>query len=272
MGSFGKQIGRIMAGSLETNSAKILRTVRSNKIPGSLSEKLDGTLKEGHNMRIFGFGTAASLSSRERYIRFMSSMHAIYNAMEVQFDLTSTQNCNAVHSVWSTYSDVLRRSTLIQQDLLGLEVNPESYLKSAATTQYIDSIQTAGNLDRTDGGGRMLGHLYTRYFADLFGGQALTLPTRHALNLESPHPRSYYFNFPENTTRKEFIESLYASINQAGENLTDIQKQQVIDETRNAFARNVQVYSEEPIFIPGFIGAWNCLKGYLSSSPSPRSQ
>ena len=41
---------------------------RANK--EGLSLLLDGTLKAGHDMKTFGLGTAASLSSVERYARF----------------------------------------------------------------------------------------------------------------------------------------------------------------------------------------------------------
>lgn len=55
---------------LQTESKNIIVTSAANKIPGSLSFGLDGTLKSGHNMRVFGLGTAAALANRGRYSRF----------------------------------------------------------------------------------------------------------------------------------------------------------------------------------------------------------
>jgi hypothetical protein len=50
MGSFAKRLGQLAAKSLETESARILRTTPANKKAGSLARALDGTLKEGHDM------------------------------------------------------------------------------------------------------------------------------------------------------------------------------------------------------------------------------
>jgi hypothetical protein len=49
----------------------------------------------------------------------------------------------------------------------------------------VESIHKAAD---EEGGVRLLGHMYVRYFADLFGGRALGAPTRMALDLPStPH-------------------------------------------------------------------------------------
>lgn len=74
MGSFAKRLGQIMAKSVETESANILKTGRANKLEGSLSLALDGTLKRGHDMKVFGLGTVASMASTPRYARFTASV------------------------------------------------------------------------------------------------------------------------------------------------------------------------------------------------------
>ena len=62
----------------------------------------------------------------------------------------------------------------------------------------------------------LVGHLYTRYFADLFGGQALALPTRLALRLGEESPRHYDFgNFGRE--RRANIEAVYGAINDTTE-------------------------------------------------------
>ena len=87
MGSFAKALGQMARKSLETESANIIKvgcvflrgmqtlaqslggdvqTVKANKIPGSLSLSLDGTLSRGHDMKTFGLGTVAALANRER--------------------------------------------------------------------------------------------------------------------------------------------------------------------------------------------------------------
>lgn len=86
MGTLAKRLGEIAMKSMETEGANILKTSRANKIPNSLAMGLDTTLKDAHDMRVFGMGTLATLSSIERYGRFTQSMHAIYSTMEKEMD------------------------------------------------------------------------------------------------------------------------------------------------------------------------------------------
>jgi hypothetical protein len=84
MGEFAKRLGQLAARSFQSESARILTSARLNK--HGLSLALDKTLRDGHDMRVFGLGTAASLADRERYARFTASMHAVYSAMEHRLD------------------------------------------------------------------------------------------------------------------------------------------------------------------------------------------
>ena len=86
MGTFVKRLGQLAARSLETESANILKNTKANKVPGSLSLKLDGTLKDGHDMKVFGLGTAAALASLPAYSRFTVSMLRVYTAMEAELE------------------------------------------------------------------------------------------------------------------------------------------------------------------------------------------
>mmetsp|Transcript_69693 Transcript_69693/g.115767 ORF Transcript_69693/g.115767 Transcript_69693/m.115767 type:complete len:146 (+) Transcript_69693:102-539(+) len=111
----------------------------------------------------------------------------------------------------------------------------------------MDAIQVAAARDEADGGARLLGHAYCRYFADLMGGQFLAMPTRYALApavLEGT-PRHYDFG-TFGARRKESIEQLYTAFNEAGEVLrTEAARQAVVQEVLLAYAHNVQVYTEE---------------------------
>ena len=84
-----------------------------------------------------------------------------------------------------------------------------------ATASYV-AIGSAADDDANDGA-QLVGHLYCRYFADLFGGQALAAPTRLALGL-GEQPRHYTFDFIWRTAR--LIEA-HEEINAAGERLGD---------------------------------------------------
>ena len=162
--------------SLETESANIMKTSMANKIPGSLAKQLDTTLREGHDMKVFGLGTAASMANVQRYQRFTTSMHAVYSTMEVEFDRATPTAAPLVHELWSKHGSCLRRAPSLALDLE--DVGGPATGASPATDRYVEVIRVAGADDRERGGARMLGHLYCRYFADLFGGSMLAMPTR----------------------------------------------------------------------------------------------
>ena len=204
MGSLTKLLGRLTARSLESESSNILRTASANK--HGLSKAFDATLRESHNMRVFGLGTAASLSSRDRYGRFTANMHAVYATMERSLDESVSPPVNLL---WRKYGDSLRRTDALKADLDevgvfpcvagsgsmddGLYFDAGTQPLTEATAAYLEAIHDAAIDDNETGGARLLGHVYTRYFADLFGGQALALPTRWALSLSVNSPRHYDF-------------------------------------------------------------------------------
>ena len=306
MGSLAKRLGQLTARSIESESAQIVRTIQSNKIPHSLSQGLDTTLKDSHDMKVFGLGTLSSMSSMERYARFTHSMYGVYSAMEEELDLSSgiTKNTNEnggftnvgttskpVQYFWTRHSDVLRRSNKLKQDLIDIGKDIESMNYTTATIQYRDAIRSAGSKDRErdGGGGLLLGHAYTRYLADLMGGQVLATPTRLALGLNSDSPKQYSFdlNYADNNgggnrlTRKDYVEKIYQDLNASGDILTkDIENRQVgrdtvleeiVEEARSAFQHNVDVYSEEPIWIDSLLGLKNIIGGWVLQRKSSSS-
>merc|ERR1711924_261529 len=121
----------------------------------------------------------------------------------------------------------------------------------------------------------MGGHLYCRYFADLFGGQMLALPYRHALCLPVDTPRHYTFTLPpmedcgEKGGRRALIGQVYGSLNEADAMLTDEARDAVTSEATQAFQYNIDVYSEEPIYLDALRGGANMVTGYLLSKIRP---
>ena len=208
MGSFAKvvsQLGnvasaRLAAPAAATSSRGILQTSQANKT--GLSLLLDQTLKSGHDMKTFGLGTAASLSSVERYARFTSAMCQVYGTMERSLDESASP---VTLTLWKRFGGALRREPSLGLDLADVASSPLQV--TPATQAYCAAIEEAAAADNSDGGGRMIGHVYCRYFADLFGGQALAAPTRYALApaVLPGTPRHYDFGkFGAN--RRESIE------------------------------------------------------------------
>jgi len=239
-------------------SKEIVQTVKANKIPGSLSLALDGTLKEGHNMVTFGLGTTASLSNLPRYIRFTGALNTVYNTMENQLDsLTS----GPAKEFWSKHGDILRRGNLLTQDLKEIGAEVDNITVSKATKVYTDALEDAG-ADKS--GGRLLGHVYCRYFADLMGGQMLAKPTQLALGLPQGTITQYSFNFP--SERKEYVENLYSDFNVAGQVMSEEEFKAVVQEAVLCFELNAAMYSEEPMIFDAVRGGLNFILGYLKGN------
>ena len=262
MGTFAKRLGQLAARSLESESSQILRSGAANK--RGLSLALDGTLRKSHDMKVFGLGTLASLSSRERYARFTASMHAVYSAMEGRLDASKSA---PTQRLWSRFGPQLRRTEALAADLdeaIGAE--SASLAVTPATASYVAAISSAADDDDANDGARLVGHMYCRYFADLFGGQALAAPTRLALGLGLQSPRHYTFDFGEFGGRRALIEALYEEINTAGERLRDDdQRAAVVGEAELAFAHNVAVYREEGRLVgDSVVAAANLLKGAVA--------
>lgn len=231
---------RLAAPAKAATSRGILQHSRANKT--GLSLLLDGTLKSGHDMKTFGLGTAAALSSIERYSRFTAAMHHIYGTMERSLD---TSTSPAITPVWDTFGGSLRRAPALALDLADVSTDQCSHPPSPATAAYCEAIRAAAAKDDADGGGRLIGHLYCRYFADLFGGQALAAPSRYALALQPGTPRHYDFG-EFGARRSESIEALYAAFNVAADGLgSEEATRAIIEETHLAFEHNIHVYSEE---------------------------
>lgn len=180
MGSLAKvvsQLGNVAAarlaapGAAQGSSRGILKYSSANK--SGLSLLLDGTLKSGHDMKTFGLGTAASLSTVERYARFTNAMRHVYGTMERSFDASTSP---AVVPLWLRFGDSLRREPSLALDLADV-ARADDMSMTAATQEYCAAIEAAAARDETDGGGRLIAHLYCRYFADLFGGQVTAVPS-----------------------------------------------------------------------------------------------
>ena len=139
--------------------------------------------------------------------------------------------------------DHLRRASALSEDLAEVGGTPHT---SPATRAYVAAIDAAAAEDNASGGARLLGHVYCRYFADLFGGQALAVPTRLALALGPGSPRHYDFGAFVSGRRREAIEELYERLNDAGDALAASARDAVVGEARRAFALNVEVYRRAP--------------------------
>lgn len=204
--------------------------------------------------------------------------------MEARLDASQSP---PVRRLWDGLGPPLRRAEALRLDLQDVVPEPDSAsshvaaladaarprgARSPATLAYVAAIAAAARADDSDGGGRLLGHLYCRYFADLFGGQALAAPYRWALALPVAAPRHYDFG-DFGARRREGIESIYVALNEAGELLGqgvdgegDGAREAVVAEARRAFELNVHVYAEEgALYSDGARGVANVALGFVQA-------
>lgn len=87
-------------------------------------------------------------------------------------------------------------------------------------------------------------------------------PTRVALGLAEGTPRHYGFELPAEGGRRVYINSLYASLNEAGAMLHAEAFDATVQEAAKAFEHNIDLFGEEPFYLDSVRGALNVCSGY----------
>eukprot|EP00287_Rhodomonas_sp_CCMP768_P003442 CAMPEP_0196730642 /NCGR_PEP_ID=MMETSP1091-20130531/10648_1 /TAXON_ID=302021 /ORGANISM="Rhodomonas sp., Strain CCMP768" /LENGTH=407 /DNA_ID=CAMNT_0042073687 /DNA_START=13 /DNA_END=1235 /DNA_ORIENTATION=- len=222
-----------------------------------LSKQLDSTMHDGsHDMKAFGLGFLRSLASKQEQAVFNVFLWNVYTTMEESFDAVRKRSDNdgaAMKQLWERFGEDLRRKEALREDLEMFGINsedPAATAPSAATLAYLQQIKRAAET----GGDLLIGHFYTRYFADLFGGSMQGLPTRLALGL--PKDLQFY-TFPPSVEadKRAYIESIYAKINEVSEGFERQKKTSIVQEARTAFKHNADVYTERALLLPA-AGGW----------------
>lgn len=200
-------------------------------------------------------GTTADLAPHNDV---WAGMYHYYGAMEERLDADQ----QLAGALWRRFPE-LRRAPKLAQDLADVGVSAPAPA-SPATAAYVTAIREAAG---REGGTPLLGHLYVRYFADLFGGRALGLPTQLGVRLPAK-PHFYEWDARVEADRAAYIEALYEALNEAGERMeSDAQREAVVEEARVAFRHNALVYTELPSLNAGAaMGAANILTGGVRRS------
>ena len=241
--------------------ASKFKDLKSNK--EGLSWELDVTMREGHHdMKTFGLGFLRSVSSTEHQAHTMASLRAPYSVLEEAFDHMDENSRAGIF--WKIFGKDVRKAHLLAADVKSLGGNN---IPTPAAARYVASIQRASedvyNGDPASKGDLLLGHAYVRYLADLFGGSMLGNPTRLALALEK-QPTFYEFPPAISVNKMAYIENFYSELNVAGVSIDETRRMQIVEEAKNAFGHNAEIYKERPYLILGAIrGGGNIAAGYL---------
>ena len=227
-----------------------------------------------HDLRgVFGSGTLRGFATRGSLCGFLRAHLFVYDALEDALDGARGPTADA----WQPLAPLLKRTQALRADveLLGGDVG----VPSPATAAYVDAVRRAAEVEAEPGAPPLLlGHLYTRFLADLFGGSLLGWPTKLALGLDAVP--AYYVHSPEVANDLAgTIERFYELLNDAGEGLSEEGTRRVVEEARTAFELNAGVYLEGPggpgagMFALAALGALRVAAGHarhriLSAEPA----
>lgn len=222
-----------------TSSPETETTAIDNPRLSGLAFMLDDGTRKSHSMAentAFVTGFFKGLANRDSYKALMTSLYFVYDAMEEAMDETSCQEVKALDD------SSLRRLAALERDMdffLGEDwANHKGTLQpSAATNTYVARIQEVAQSKPY----LLVAHQYTRYLGDLFGGQMMGGMASRSLNLENGQGVAFY-NFDDIPRTTDFITEWYQKLNEL--DLTDEQKQEVVDEANFVFALNIGILQE----------------------------
>merc|ERR1712241_496586 len=108
-----------------------------------------------------------------------------------------------------------------------------------ATVAYVERIREIAN--NPSKRYLFIAHQYTRYLGDLFGGQMMGGMATRSLNLDEGKGIAFY-TFDEIPVVNDFITDWYRRLNLL--DLTEIQKQEIVDEANLVFSLNIEILEE----------------------------
>ena len=201
-----------------------------------LALALDDGTRKSHSVAentAFVTGFFKGIATKQSFAQLVATLYFVYDAMEAAFD-ESTEPC-----VQALDYPVLRRLPALEEDMAYF-YGPrwrESVAPSAATQKYVARIREVA----TAAPHLLVAHMYTRYLGDLFGGQMMGGMARKSMRLEGDQGTAFY-QFDGIKATKPFIEEWYAELNRL--ELSDAQKQAIVDEGNLVFALNIEVFEE----------------------------
>lgn len=260
--------------SSSTTSSRRLsfKDIENNK--HGLSFELDVTMREGHHdMKVFGIGFLRSVSNKQHQAHILASLLAPYAVMEASLDKTIENGTNTkIKRFWKKIGKDVEKAWALKHDVASLGGND---LPLTAAARYVSTIQKAASNryknDPSSEGDLLLAHMYVRYLADLFGGSMLGKPTELALGLQI---NSLKFYSPNKGPHEEmikhnkiqFVEIFYNELNKCGEEMTADRREEIVEEAKNAFKLNADIYTEREALLAGALkGGLSLIHGYIKN-------
>eukprot|EP00984_Skeletonema_dohrnii_P003375 scaffold1138_cov99-Skeletonema_dohrnii-CCMP3373.AAC.1 len=222
--------------TVEAVSKATAADVDANPRLAGLALMLDDGTRKSHSMAQnsqFVSGFFAGLADRESYRALITSLYFVYEAMEDAMEKSMDEGVKALDY------PTLRRSESLKKDMDFFygEKWQDDIRPSPAAKAYVARINEIAETKPY----LMVAHQYTRYLGDLFGGQMMSGMARRSLSLENGDGTAFY-TFDDIPSAKDFITEWYTSLNAL--DLTQQQKEDIVDEANLVFALNIDVLQE----------------------------
>jgi len=205
-----------------------------------LALMLDDGTRKSHSLAentAFVSGFFKGLSTQQAYRNLLTSLYFVYRAMENAFDDDDDVDVR----VKALDDPRLRRLAALEEDMgyfYGSDWQ-QQITPSPATAAYVSRINALAS-DKQKGF-LFVGHQYSRYLGDLFGGQMMGSMARRSLDLTNTDGTAFY-EFDEISDTTDFITQWYQTLNRL--DLTNSQKEEIVKEANYVFALNIALFDE----------------------------
>lgn len=221
--------------SLFATETAVEESVENPSLAG-LALMLDDGTRKSHSMAEstqFVSGLFKGLADRDSYRSLITSLYFVYEAMEDSMENSSDESVKAMD-----YPS-LRRLQPLKNDMKFFHGEQwEGQIQpSAAAEVYVARIREIAETKPY----LIVAHQYTRYLGDLFGGKMIGGMTRRSLSLENGDGTAFY-TFEGIPNVKDFITEWYSNLNAL--DLTEQQKEEIVDEANRVFALNIDLMQE----------------------------
>jgi heme oxygenase len=223
--------------------ARVLLSEQSTAAPpaptaraSGLALLLDDGTRKSHSMAentAFVTGFFRGIGTREAFGQLVTSLWFVYEAMEEEFANAQEQNVRSLDFAELHRTDSLRRDMAFWHGE-GWETRVRP---SPATRLYVARVREIARTQPK----LLVGHMYTRYLGDLFGGQMMGGMASHSLGLPNGEGTAFY-SFEQIGDVKAFIERWYAELNALP--ISSDEREAIVDEANRVFSLNIALFDE----------------------------
>ena len=205
-----------------------------------LALELDDGTRKVHSVAEntqFVAGFFKGLGQRESFAQLTASFYFVYEAMERALD---TLDCAALKAL--DFKELRRLEGLERDMAFFYGAEWRSKIKpSRATAEYVRQIESVAGSEEPE---LLVGHLYSRYLGDLFGGQMMSGMALKTLGdaVGDGDGGLAFYEFSEIADSKAFITEWYSTLNEL--DLSPAMREKIVEEANVVFRLNIDVFNE----------------------------